>query len=92
MRARARARALRENTRRVSHTRGHARSHEKGYARRRAMNMHERQNDKIVRISASAHGVSFFSDANARVAREDATAKHALNVETNEPLASICDV
>lgn len=73
-----------------THTHTHKRSHEKGYARRQAMNMHERQNDKIARISAH-DGVSFLPTP-ARVAKEDATAKHALNVETNEPLASIRDV
>lgn len=58
-----------------------------------AMNMHERQNDKTVRISVCARACSsFFSDARARrCARvkmwRDATLKHTFGAETNEPLA-----
>lgn len=59
----------------------------KGYVRCPTMNMHERENDKIARISIALISQFLFS---AQIAKEDA--KHTLGVEKNEPLASICDV
>jgi len=55
------------------------------------MNMHERQNDKIVRISARPSPCLLFYSTFAQAAREGCDGEaHTFGVEMNEPLASIC--